>query len=102
MENNLFDRSRSIFQVVLTRLTPVNKTWLSLKPTDFVKNRLPAFHSFLKRKVFHMRETLKSLDDLDSFLSLPTEDCCQPTVANCCKVFDARPETCNHCESMLV
>jgi hypothetical protein len=46
MANKLFDRSRSVFQVVLTKLNPINKTQLFLKLTNFDKNRLVTFISF--------------------------------------------------------
>ncbi len=42
MENKLFDMIVS--QVTLTRLTPIDKTWLFLKLTQFDKNRLVTFH----------------------------------------------------------
>ncbi len=45
-------------------------------------------------------ETHKSVDDLDSFLSLPTDGCCQLTVANrrqiCYNIFYAMPKTYHH------
>ncbi len=51
MGNKLFGRSRSVFQVVLTRLTPTDKTQLFLKLTNFDKSWLVAFHSFKTKKV---------------------------------------------------
>jgi len=42
-------------QVLLTRLTPINKTWVFLKLTNFDKNRLVAFHSLQdKESEFHV------------------------------------------------
>jgi hypothetical protein len=45
--------------------------------------------------------------DLDPFLSLPTDSCCQPTVANrqpiCCYILENRPEAYHHhCELKLI
>ena len=34
----------NVFQVVQTRLTSVDKSWLVIKPFNFDKNRLAAFH----------------------------------------------------------
>jgi hypothetical protein len=43
---NLFAVQNVYLQVLLTRLTPVVKTPLILKPTNVYKYRLVAFHSF--------------------------------------------------------
>ncbi len=91
--------------VLLTRLTPVIKNWLLLKPTNFDMNRLATFHSYDdKENCFRIWETQERAVNLDSFLSLPTDCCCQLTVANwqpiCRNIFNARPETyCHCCES---
>ncbi len=64
--------------VYLTMLTPFVKTLLFFKPTNVV-----AFHSYdNKEKCFWIWEMHEGVVDLDSFLSLPTDSCCQPTVAN--------------------
>jgi hypothetical protein len=66
IEKNLFGIHNVYLQVLLTRLTPVIKTRLFLKPNDSDKNRLAAFQS-LQRKHFRIWETHNGVVDLDSF-----------------------------------
>jgi hypothetical protein len=77
IENKLFDRFRSVFQAVLARLIPVDKTWLFLKPTQFDETRLVTFHSIWnKESVFTCEKCLRVWMTLIHFFwSLPT-DCC--------------------------
>jgi hypothetical protein len=79
----LFWNFRCYLQVLSTRLIPVNKTRLLLKPSNFDMNRCVTFHSLWdKESDFNVREMRESVDDLDSFLSLPTHSCYQLTLAN--------------------
>jgi hypothetical protein len=56
MEIRLLTDLEVYFHVVLTRLTLVDRTMLFLKPPDFDKTRLVAFHSFTAKKVQHYKE----------------------------------------------
>jgi len=52
---NLFGLQHVYLQVLLTRLTPVLKTRLFLKPTNVDKTGLATFHSFNnKENCFHV------------------------------------------------
>jgi hypothetical protein len=67
-------------QVLMTRLTPVNKTRLFLKSSDFNKNRLVAFHSSCYKESNFMCEKCKRVwMTLIHFLLLPADSCYQPT-----------------------
>jgi len=106
---NQFGLCHVLFQVFMTRLTPIVKTRHFLKPTFSDRNRLAEFHSFYieGKLISHLRNTW-GCGDLDSFFPLlPTDDCCLLIVANwqlfCCNIFNARPETYHrHCESDLI
>ncbi len=67
----------------MTRLTPVIRTRLFLKPPFSDMNRLATFHSYIyKESVLHLRNT-RECGNLDSiFLPLPTDTCYKPIVTN--------------------
>ncbi len=58
------------FQVILTRLTPVNKTQLFLKPPELDKNRLVAFHSFTQRKCHYKENAWETNESVYEYLSV--------------------------------
>ncbi len=79
-------------QVLLTRPTAIDKTRLFLKPTNINKNRLVAFHSFTNKKVFSCGQGKCARNARECewpwfIMSLPTDSCCQLTVANLKKFF---------------
>jgi hypothetical protein len=81
---NLFGILDVYLQVLLTRLTLVDNTRLFLKPSNYNKIILNAFHSLQQRTyILHDKESVRemheSVDELDSSLPLPTDGCCQPT-----------------------
>jgi len=83
MENKLFFESSSIFQVILTKLTQVNKTRLLLRLTNFDKKRLVAFRSFDNKESDFMLEKCRRvwMTLIHFLLLLPTDSCfCQLTV----------------------
>ncbi len=67
IQDILFPMSVVYLQVLLTGLTPVDKTQLFLKPSNFSKNRLVTFCLWDKESNFHAWEMRESVDDLDSF-----------------------------------
>ncbi len=82
---NLFGILDVYFQVLLTRLTLVDNIRLFLKPSNYNKIILNAFHSLQQRMyILHDKESVRemheSVDDLDASLPLPPDGCYQPTV----------------------
>ncbi len=71
--------ARCLFTCLIDKTDPVDKTRLLFKLTDFNKNSL-AIHD--KENGFEFGKKRKGVVDLDSFLALPTDGCCQLTVAN--------------------
>ncbi len=66
MVKNLVGLKDVYVQVLLTRLTPVIKTPLLLKPNYFDKNRLAA-KFILTKKVFSHLRNARGCGELDSF-----------------------------------
>jgi hypothetical protein len=67
-----------LFQVFVTRLTLIVKTWRLLKPTFTDKNNLASFRLLIndKENKLHIWEMHEGVATLIHFLLLPTDGCC--------------------------
>jgi hypothetical protein len=92
------------FHVVLIRLTLVNSSRLFFKAAWFWQDKTCCIPFIYNKE--SAWETCKSVDDLDSFLPLPTDSCYQLTVATyrqkCQNIYDASHQNLSSwCESIL-